>query len=432
MLMANLLKISAEYYNQTTLEHRKKHGQYFTSSDIKDEALSLISFNDDDLVLENSCGTGEFIDSALKLNPKINMVAYDIDQNLINLVNSNFNVTSECKDYLLLDHNAQFDKIIGNPPYFQMTIAEATKKGYKKYLDVCLGKPNIYAMFIKASIDSLKPEGELVYVVPTSMNNGNDFRKLREYIVENTNIENMILFDEKQFDSAQQNVMIFHLKKLRKGEVNNGKFIFIQSGISIFSTEASFLADCFKNGKTLEELGFDVMTGNVVWNQNKPLMSRDNTDLVLVWACNLVNNKVLLGVDKLNQEHMLNEELKPKHQKGQYVKKEVIDKGKTIALNSKPLTKKCIIVNRVTGASVNAKIRAAIVDFKGKEFFVENHLNYITTTDNCNFTLEDLYVQLIKPEVTNFIKKLTGNTQISKKELLKLIPIKMPKEFDKT
>tara|TARA_R100000234_G_C4869932_1_gene122867 strand:+ start:15 stop:488 length:474 start_codon:yes stop_codon:yes gene_type:complete len=154
-------------------------------------------------------------------------------------------------------------------------------------------------------------------------------------------------------------------------------------------------------------------------------MSRDKSDSVLVWACNLVDNQVILDVDKLNCIAAEDEEIKTKHQKGQYVKKEIIHNGETITLNSKPLSNKCVVVNRVTGASVNAKIRAAIVDFGEEEYYVENHLNYITKTDQCKHTLEQLHEALTKPEVTNFIKRLTGNTQISKKELLKLIPIKL-------
>ena len=431
---SNLLKISEKYYNEVDISHRKKHGQYFTPSDIKDEALSLIDFKDGDLVLENSCGTGEFIDSALNINPNINIKAYDIDPNLVDLVNSNFDVDCICGDFLLLENKQMFDKIIGNPPYFQMNIKVAQNKGYKDYLSVCSGKPNIYAMFIKASLESLKPNGDLVYVVPTSMNNGNDFRKLREYIIACANIENIIMFDDNQFEGAQQNVMILHLKKLRLNETNNGKFIFTRSGISIFSSKTQFLDSHFKEGKTLEQLGFDVMTGNLVWNQNKPLMSRNKSDLVLVWACNIIDNEIILDVSKLNITQEPDEERSTKHEKGQYVKnkatvKQTNDDGVTtnveVGLNCNPLSGKCVVVNRITSASSNAKIRAAIVDFGKEEFYVENHLNYITKTDQCKHTLEQLHAALTKPEVTAFIKKLTGNTQISKKELLKLIPIKI-------
>jgi adenine-specific DNA-methyltransferase len=430
----NLLEISKQYYSDTDIGHRKKLGQYFTSTSVKDKALSLIKFNDGDLVLENSCGSGEFIYSALNANPNIKIEAYDIEPQLVDAVNHNFNIDCKCDDFLLLDVAPKYDKVIGNPPYFQMKVKEAQEKGYEDYLSVCSGKPNIYAMFIKASLDSLKPEGDLVYVVPTSMNNGNDFKKLRQYIINHANIEDMIMLDAKQFEGALQNVMILHLKKLGEGESNNGNFVFTKSGISIFSNETQFLEDAFKDGKTLEQLGFDVMTGNLVWNQNKPLMSRHKKDPKLVWACNLIDNQIVLDVSKLNITKAPDEKRSTKHEKGQYVKNKATikktneDGVKTnveVTPNCNPLSGKCVVVNRVTGASVNAKIRAAIVDFGEEEYYVENHLNYITKTDQCKHTLEQLHEALTKPEVTNFIKRLTGNTQISKKELLKLIPIKL-------
>ena len=141
-----------------------------------------------------------------------------------------------------------------------------------------------------------------------------------------------------------------------------------------------------------------------------------------------------MDVSKLNITKAPDEKRSTKHEKGQYVKNKATikktneDGVKTnveVTPNCNPLSGKCVVVNRVTGASVNAKIRAAIVDFGEEEYYVENHLNYITKTDQCKHTLEQLHEALTKPEVTNFIKRLTGNTQISKKELLKLIPIKL-------
>lgn len=433
-MQSKILKISQQYYDNTNLEYRKKHGQYFTPIDIKSEALSLIEISDGDSILENSCGTGEFIHSILEINENVNIDAFDIDQRLIDIVSENFNVNAQCQDFLLLDETKMYDKIIGNPPYFQMKKEDAIKDGYKKYLDVCAGKPNIYAMFIKASIDALKVGGELVYVVPTSMNNGNDFRLLRKYIIEKTNIKNIKLFNDDCFDSAQQNVMILHLEKLAPEASNDGNYVFTKSDITIFSTDTDFLHSKFESGHTLEELGFDVFTGNLVWNQNKPLMSCDNSDLKLVWACNLIDNQITLDIPKLNTDQSLDEKRATKNEKGQYVKKKAItkqmdDNGVMIdveaVLNCKPLTGKCIVVNRITGASASAKIRAAIVDFGEEEYFVENHLNYIIQKKSCKHKLEDLLAELIKPEVTNFVKKITGNTQISKNELLKLIPIKL-------
>tara|TARA_Y100000593_G_scaffold94509_1_gene193947 strand:- start:2929 stop:4194 length:1266 start_codon:yes stop_codon:yes gene_type:complete len=412
-----LLEVSEQYYKDTSLEHRKKHGQYFTPEDLKRKALSLIGpIKTNAKVLENSCGSGEFIKSIMELNSSVSITAYDIDQKLVQLVKRSFSaVECHCQDYLLLEHSPVYDYVIGNPPYFQMTTKELKEKGYERFLDTCGGKPNIYSLFIRASIDSLKPDGRLLFVVPTSMNNGADFKKLRDYIIKTCDIENIVICGSKDFDSALQNVMILHLRKLNEFETNNGKYVFTKSNVKIFSDDVSSLEKSFTDGKTLEQLGFDVYTGNLVWNQKKEFMSRDNTDRVLVWTCNVVGNSVVLDHPKLSLERPDDEDDAPKYQKGQYVKEGV---GIT------PLEGRCIVVNRVTGAGANAKIRAAILDCDGG-YYVENHLNYIIKKENAVCELEDIHAILVKKETTDFIKSLTGNTQISKNELLKLIPFKI-------
>ena len=412
-----LMDTSERYYKDTPLEHRKKHGQYFTPESLKERALSIVGpLKSGAKVLENSCGSGEFIKSILEKNAEIDITAYDIDNTLVQLVREQFpSVNSHCQDYLLLDHKPVYNYIIGNPPYFQMTTKEAKEKGYEKFLDVCGGKPNIYSLFIRASIDSLAPDGHLVFVVPTSMNNGADFKKLRNYIIETCDIENMLIYGAKEFDSALQNVMILHLRRLKESEKNNGNYIFSKSNIKIFSDDVASLENAFIDGKTLEELGFDVFTGNLVWNQNKKYMSRNNTDDILIWTCNIVNNSVVLDHPKLSLDRPEGAEDAPKYQKGQYVKSDV---------NISPLQGKCIVVNRVTGSGANAKIRAAIFDQQA-EYYIENHLNYIIKKESASCSLDEIHSALVKKETTDFIKKLTGNTQISKNELLKLIPFKV-------
>ena len=419
--MKQLLDISQQYYDETDLEYRKKHGQYFTPETLKSKALDLITIEDGSRILENSCGSGEFIKSILERNNNVTIDGYDIDQKLVDLVKENFpSVNCSCGDYLLKQHEPIYDYIIGNPPYFQMKMSEMNERGYSKFSDVCRGKPNIYSMFIKASIDSLKPDGQLLFVVPTSMNNGADFKKLRNYIVSNCDIEDIIISGARDFDSALQNVMIIRLRRLRDGEKNNGNYIFNKSGITIFSDSVDKLREPFKNGKTLKELGFDVMTGNLVWNQNKPHISRDREDLRLIWACNIVDNRLSYDLDKLNLQDPTGLNEKPKYQKGQYVRYNSSD----VSFKPKPLSGDCIVVNRVTGAGKSATIRAALLETSDR-YFVENHLNYIIKTDKANCELQDIYKVLIRPETTQFIKNLTGNTQISKNELLNLIPFKI-------
>jgi len=429
----SLTKESKEYYEKTERSHRNANGQFFTEDDVKVEALKDVDIPDGSRILENSCGSGEFIKSILGVNSNVQIDGFDIEQDLVDISNKLYpSANVVCQDFLPLEHKAIYDFVIGNPPYFQI------KKGgnealLNKYSDVLSGRANIYSMFFKASIDSLKEGGQLIYVVPTSMNNGAYFKNLRKYIVDNCNIELIDLLGRDRFQNVQQSTMIIKLIKLKSGEINDGKYIFKKNGTSIFSEKYKELRQSSTEGKTLRELGFLVYTGHLVWNQQKAFMSDDSSNTVLVWASNIVDGRLEIPSEKITKDKA----------KGQYVstynttlkiskfklslKPHRIPLKRNIILNIAPITEKSIVLNRITGAGANAKIRAAIVDIPSG-YYTENHVNYIIKGENCEYSLEDLHEQLLKPNTMKFIQMLTGNTQISKTELEKIIPFSLDKQ----
>lgn len=409
----SLTKESKEYYESTDRKHRNAKGQFFTEDKVKELALKGISIPDKARVLENSCGSGEFIRAILEINPNIEIDGYDIEQSLVDICNNLYpSANVALQDFLLMDHKPIYDFVIGNPPYFEMKKKDSEEL-HKKYKSVLSGRANIYSMFFKASIDSLKPGGKLIYVVPTSMNNGSYFKNLRKFIVENCNIDDIVLLGDSGFEGVQQNTMIIKLTKLHDGETNNGKFVFTTGKISVFSTKCDRLRELSSKGQTLEQLKFNVYTGNLVWNQQKASMSNDSRKKPLLWASNI-------GEGKLN---FPNKTLLGHSEKGQYVD----DSPKEFKISE--LTKKSIVLNRVTGAGSNAKIRAAIVDIP-TGYYTENHVNYIVKGKGCEYTLEELLESLRSDNTIEFIRMLTGNTQISKTELQKIIPFCLTKESE--
>ncbi len=82
-------------------------------------------------------------------------------------------------------------------------------------------------------------------------------------------------------------------------------------------------------------------------------------------------------------------------------------------------TNRAIVVNRITGSGKNAAIRAAIVN--KKKWLAENHVNVI---EKCNsiVSLESICEQIVSRDTLSAIRIITGNTQISKTELLNLVP----------
>jgi len=240
------------------------------------------------------------------------------------------------------------------------------------------------------------------------MNNGAYFLKLRKFIVDNTNIEYLhILDDPKIFKGALQSTMLL---VLRKGK-NKGDYLFKKNGILIFSENAEYLKKAFKNKLTLHDLGYEVKTGKVIWNENRNLLTNDAKGRVpLIWAQNITSNGLNLSVND---------------KKPQYIKKYNPDTGPAI------------VVNRITGTVKTAKLRAAIVP-PGMKFFAENHVNVITpaknkgqgqldllgkTTKKFFISLNEIAKQLSSPEKLKVIRNITGNTQISKTELEKLFPL---------
>ena len=390
----SLTKESKEYYESTDRKHRNAKGQFFTEDKVKELALKDISIPDKARVLENSCGSGEFIKAILEINPNIEIDGYDIEQDLVDICNNLYpSANVVLQDFLLMAHRPIYDFAIGNPPYFEMKKKDSEEL-HKKYKSVLSGRANIYSMFFKASIDSLRPGGKLIYVVPTSMNNGSYFKNLRKFIIENCNIDDIVLLGDSGFEGVQQNTMIIKMTKLKDGETNNGKFVFTTSDISIFSTKCDRLRELSSKGETLEQLKFNVYTGNLVWNQEKgQYVSKYNTKL------------------KVSKFELSLKPYRPTPKK-------------SVVLNIEPITERSIVLNRVTGAGSNAKIRAAIVDVP-TGYYTENHVNYIVRGEDCSHTLEELLEVLSAAEIIEFIRMLTGNTQISKTELQKIIPFSL-------
>lgn len=409
----SLTKESKEYYKSTDRKHRNAKGQFFTEDNVKSLALKGFNPPDGARILENSCGSGEFIKAILEANPNVQIDGYDIEPGLVDICNKLYPTANVVlQDFLLLTHKPVYDFAVGNPPYFEMKKKDS-KDLHEKYKSVLSGRANIYSMFFKASIDSLKPGGQLIYVVPTSMNNGSYFKNLRKFIIDNCNIDDITLLGDSEFEDVQQNTMIIKLTKLKDGETNNGDFVFTTGGISIFSTKCGRLKELSSVGKTLEQLNFNVYTGNLVWNQQKDSMSNDANHKPLLWASNIGEGRL----------EFPNQTLLKHSEKGQYV----CDTSEDFKISN--LTEKSIIINRVTGAGSNAKIRAVIVDFPNG-YYTENHVNYIVKGEECEHTLDQLLEALRSDETIEFIRMLTGNTQISKTELQKIIPFSLTNETE--
>ncbi len=399
-----LSDLTLEYLKTASLSHRKAQGQYFTPRSVREYLLrQLPQFERGAKIIDPASGTGEFLHTAAQMFPAAKLFGIELDkapakvsEQLVPTANI------RCQDALFLNEKGQYDAVIGNPPYFEF---KPSSELLAEYGDILTGRPNIFGMFIKLGLELLKPNGYLGFVIPPSMNNGAYFSALRDFIKEHADIKHLsILSSEKIFIDAQQTVMVLILQKRK----NTGKYVFERNGITIFSQKADFLKKAFEGVYSLHDLGYQVKTGTVVWNQHKDkLTDCGDSATPLLWAHNIKGGQLTFPASK---------EGKP-----QYVQ------------ISRHETGPAIIVNRITGAAEKVQIRTALIP-SGMKFVGENHVNVVTRSKKealfnngyPDVSLEEINRQLCSAASVEVMRAITGNTQVSKTELEYLIPIRVP------
>lgn len=417
--MENYTSKTEAHIKSLTLENRKKLGQYMTPQFLGQKMSQQFTFSENKTyeVLDLAVGTGELLLAFKKVHPTVavNFAGWDIDPPMLKIFQENLPEATALNQSLYEtipeDKLGFYDKIIGNPPYFEIKKNDNRLANVKFETAEEKGRLNVYALFFEYALKLLKPGGELVFLVPPSMNNGAYFSLTREHILKNSYIKHLnVLRDNNHFADALTSTQIIHLVKTDEGYDKNfkrsKKFIFDFNNVVksspkklpiIFTSDRKNMVKAWKGRKNLFELGFSVKTGTTVWNLRKEYFDvNNNQNAPLLYSKDISPKNVLALSMKLNDKRYL-----PKTLPG---------------CQSNP----SIIVNRIVGSLNNPQIRFALVELPS--YFTENHLNVISSTN-----LKELK-RLAKKFKENsswlpeYLKALTGNTQISATELQYLIP----------
>jgi tRNA1(Val) A37 N6-methylase TrmN6 len=238
------------YEQKLSEESRKKNGIFLTNSLATIERiLNIVDVKDDIFlkkILEPSCGQGIFI---LKLLTDVyghcpddvlmstfiseNIYFVDIQKEMIEKTKSNikklyfylfekeytgnfngivydFTTKNAVKNISLFDENPeipfenlynQFDYVIGNPPYVTLYGRRDKKeneeqrinylKNYRQFpASVKNGKINLVMLFLEHSLDFLKPNGKLSFIIDVSFFE-TAYQYTRKYLLENTTINEL-------------------------------------------------------------------------------------------------------------------------------------------------------------------------------------------------------------------------------------------------
>ncbi len=272
-----LINNQSTYENNLELSHRKDLGVFLTNNiHTVDKILDIIDFEDENILsrkfLEPSCGNGVFVIRLLeKLFKNIenkevvskfiesNIFFIDIDEKMIEKTKTNissyffskfneqyvgkfndfvFDFTKRIKpkknnslfDSILDIPLAKFlnniDYVIGNPPYVSLYGRRDRKKDeaqriyylnrYSQFPDSLKnGKINYVMLFIEQSIDFLKENGKLSFIIDLSFFE-TAYEHTRKYLLDKTRILS-IEFNIKDFEVASGQVIL----EIQKTKVKN-------------------------------------------------------------------------------------------------------------------------------------------------------------------------------------------------------------------
>ena len=426
---------------ETPLAERKRLGQYMTPEILRDKLLDRCELFAGMRVLDPGVGTGEFLKSVSARQPQAETHGWDVDPKVLEAALANAPLSRLAVRSALEEFDGEpFDLVIGNPPYFEF---KAPPEMRRRFAGVIAGRVNVFALFFQVGLEALRAGGQLAYVVPPSMNSGAYFEPLRRYLLERAEIEFLeIQRHQGLFAGAQTPVQLLVLRKFgespsasvgdrgqdggERGEGEQGQseqrgqpgtlrnphgreplggqrhaFVRESAGFSrvLFLENPAEALSAFDGRRSLYELGYEAVTGTVVWNQHRKELRRASTngEVPLIWSHN-INDGLRLSSD---------------HRRPQYIE-----------TNKSTLCGQAIVVNRVVGAVGSGELRCALVG-EGVRFLAENHVNVIRRREGLEPLIGwgRLLQGLQTKETAGFARLITGNTQISATELTHLLPI---------
>ena len=345
------------------------------------------------------------------------------------------------RDALELDFKrlGTFDLVIGNPPYGRVTLTAAQRSRFKQSL---FGHANLYGLFTELAINLTEPGGIIAYVTPTSFLGGEYFKNLRKLLEAQAPVQRLDFISDRDgvFDGVLQETMLAVYRREGAGTKRKVQISALHPGDGSESIVVEEVGSACLNGgcgkpwllprspdqtgllvnlnlmpHRLADYGFNVSTGQLVWNRHKDQLRRifDDGCLPIIWA-EAVNMDGKFHFQAARRFHL------------PYVR---IREGQDFLINQEP----CILVQRTTAKEQKRRIIAAVIpnsfvlEYPG--FVVENHLNMVyPITSKPRFALRTLAALLNSAVLDQAFRCINGSVAVSAYELNSL-PLPNPDQM---
>lgn len=413
--------IGLTYTGMLPPEYRSSHGIFYTPPQLTARLLDQATAAGVDWttarVLDPACGGGAFltpvarriIDALPNVTPAIlvknigsRLCGYEIDPFAawISQVTLDAVMLDVCRkarrrlpvvvtvcDSLqrLATERDSFDLVIGNPPYGRVTLSAEDRARYKRSL---YGHANLYGLFTDLALSHVSPGGIVAYVTPTSFLAGEyfknlrallgteaypvtaDFIALRKGVFEDVLQETLLATYRRQ--GVREPARAFEVMTDKSGPPQvtpTGRFTLpddpSQPWLLPRTPAQAVLIDRLRSmPHRLEDWGYAVSTGPLVWNRFKLQLRRTPTrnTLPLIWAESITSDgRFVFRAEKKNHEPYF---------------------APTFPTDNWLITREpCVLLQRTTAKEQNRRLIAAALpaEFMAqhKAVVIENHLNMV-------------------------------------------------------
>ena len=176
--------------------------------------------------------------------------------------------------------NGGFDVIVGNPPYVfaREKIGEQEKKYYVDKYKSAQYQVNTYLLFIEDSVKLLKENGFLGLIVPNAWLMVSSGEKLREFLLENTNIKKIVNLQGESFEGVNVETIILNAEKTNKPD--NAVEIYTNDQIKFEYSHKLNQVEFYKNPEKEFYVFADDKSQKIIDKIKKPSIELDHLALI--------------------------------------------------------------------------------------------------------------------------------------------------------